>query len=83
MADMELIKSLAKGSADIDCVKAGGIAVYNITADDNSVFQLEIDMTDTHDVGATSTFMRHYDRAIPLMRWFRRACENGTLIKIK
>lgn len=37
MADINL-KSLVKGSADIDCIKAGGIAVYKITADDNTVY---------------------------------------------
>ena len=81
MADINL-KSLVKGSADIDCMKAGGIAVYKITADDSSVFQLEIDLSDKRDVGETAAFLAHYDKAITLMRWIRKAIENDTLIKI-
>ena len=65
MADINL-KSLVKGSADIDCIKAGGIAVYKITADDNTVFQLEIDLSDKHDVGETATFLPHYDKEMIL-----------------
>ena len=81
MADINL-KSLVKGSADIDCMKAGGIAVYKITADDNSVFQLEIDLSDKHAVGETATFLPHYDKAMILMRWIRRAIDNNTIIKL-
>lgn len=82
MAEINL-KSLVKGSADIDCMRSGGIAVYNITADDNSVFQIEIDLSDKHDVGETATFMPHYDKALTLMRWIRRSIEKNTIIKIK
>ncbi len=82
MAEINL-KSLVKGSADIDCMRSGGIAVYNITADDNSVFQIEIDLSDKHDVGETATFMPHYDKALTLMRWIRKSIEKNTIIKIK
>lgn len=81
MADINL-KSLVKGSADIDCIKTGGIAVYKITADDNTVYQLDIDLSDKHDVGETATFLPHYDKAMILMRWIRRAIENDTIIKL-
>ena len=81
MADINL-KSLVKGSADIDCIKAGGIAVYKITADDNTVFQLEIDLSDKHDVGETATFMPSYEKSVILMRWIRRAIEREEMIQL-
>ena len=42
----------------------------------------EIDLSDKRDVGETATFLAHYDKAITLMRWIRKAIENDTLIKI-
>ena len=52
------LKTIVKGTANIDCVKAGGIVVYHITVED---------------------FMAHYDKAIILMRWIRRAIDNNEL----
>lgn len=76
------LKTIVKGSAILDCVKSGGIAVYHITVEDGTVYSLDIDLSDKHDVGETATFMSHYDKALILMRWIRRAIDNETLYKI-
>ena len=81
MTDISL-KNLVKGSASLECVKAGGVAVYRITAEDGTAYLLEIDLSDRHDVGETATFMPRYDKALILMRWIRRALENETLTRI-
>ena len=73
------LKTIVKGSADIDCVKAGGIVVYHIKVNDGTTYLLEIDLSDRHDVGDTANFMAHYDKAIILMRWIRRAIDNNCL----
>lgn len=80
-----LIKNLAKGKAKLTGVVAGGKVIYEITTIDNHVYQLEIDVTDKHDVGETATFLPEYKHAIFLMRWFRRALHENTtdLIKLK
>ena len=44
--------------------------------------QFDIDLSDKHDVGETATFMAHYDKALILMRWIRRAIENEELYKV-
>lgn len=76
------LKTLVKGTADLDCIKSGGIAVYHIKVEDGSVYSLDIDLSDRHDVGETATFMPHYDKALILMRWIRRAIENEEIFKI-
>lgn len=77
------LKNLVKGAADLVCMNAGGIAVYNITSTDTHVYQFEIDLSDKHDVGETASFLPHYDRAIILMRWIRRSIKEDTIIKLK
>lgn len=77
------LKSLVKGTVDLICVNSGGIAVYKVTSDDNHEYQIEIDLSDKHDVGETAAFLPHYDRALILMRWIRRSIENDTIIKLK
>ena len=76
------LKTIVKGRADLDCVKSGGIAVYHITVEDGTVYSLDINLSDKHDVGETATFMSHYDKSVILMRWIRRAYENEGLYKI-
>ena len=76
------LKTIVKGFAILDCVKSGGIAVYHITVEDGTVYSLDIDLSDKHDVGETATFMSHYDKALILMRWIRRAIDNNELYKI-
>jgi hypothetical protein len=76
------LKTLVKGTADLDCIKSGGIAVYHIKVEDGSVYSLDIDLSDRHDVGETATFMPHYDKALILMRWIRRAIDNEEIFKI-
>ena len=76
------IKPLVKGIALLQYIMAGGIAVYHIVSIDNRKFQLEIDLSDKHDVGETAAF-KPTERAILLMRWIRKANENDTLIEIK
>lgn len=76
------IKPLVKGIAQLQYVMSGGIAVYHIIATDETKYQLEIDLSDKHDVGETAAF-KPTEKALLLMRWIRKANENGTLIKIK
>ncbi len=76
------LKTIVKGSANLDCMRSGGIAVYHITVEDGTKYLLEIDLSDKHDVGETATFMPHYDKALILMRWIRRAIDDETLYKM-
>jgi len=77
------LKNIVKGTADLVCVISGGIAEYRLTDIDGHIYQLQIDMTNKKDVGETATFMAHYDKALTLMRWIRRAIENDELIQLK
>lgn len=56
-----------------------GTLYYRITTDD-VVVEFPIDMNDRDDVG-TTTFIASY-KPITLMRYIRKAMENGTLIKV-
>lgn len=76
------LKSIVKGPANLKYVLGGGIAVYELTSDEGLKYQLEIDLSDKHDVGETASFLPHYDKSLILMRWIRRAIENETLIYI-
>lgn len=58
-----------------------GIAVYQITAIDGHKYQLDIDLSDKHDV-ETATFETHYDKALILMRWIRKAIKDETIVKL-
>ena len=78
---VEDIKPLVKGIAQLQYVMSGGIAVYHIIATDETKYQLEIDLSDKHDVGETAAF-KPTEKALLLMRWIRKANENNTLIKI-
>ena len=76
------IKPIVKGIAQLQYIMSGGIAVYHIQAIDDTLYQLEIDLSDKHDVGETAAF-KPVEKALLLMRWIRKANENNTLIKIK
>ena len=78
---MEL-KDIVKGQADLSCVIAGGIAEYILTDINGHKYQLQINLSDKHDVGETAAFQTHYDKAIILMRWIRRAIEKDELIQL-
>ena len=80
--DMTFLKQLVKSPVDLDCVKSKGIAVYVISNEDGCKYQFEIDLSNVQDVGATATFMPHYDKGVILMRWIRRALETDSLIKL-
>jgi hypothetical protein len=75
------IKPIVKGMAQLQYIMAGGIAVYHIMAVDGTKYQLEIDLSDKHDVGETAAF-KPTEKALLLMRWIRKANEDDTLIKI-
>lgn len=79
---LEDIKPLVKGIALLQYVMSGGIAVYHIVSIDNKKYQLEIDLSDKHDVGETAAF-HPTEKGLLLMRWIRKANENDTLIEIK
>ena len=76
------IKPIVKGIAKLQYIMSGGIAVYHIFDADGNKYQLEIDLSDKHDVGETAAF-KPTEKGVLLMRWIRRANENDTLIKIK
>ena len=76
------IKPLVKGIAQLQYVMSGGIVVYHILSTDDRKFQLEIDLSDKHDVGETAAF-HPTEKALLLMRWIRKANEDDTLIEIK
>ena len=50
------IKPLVKGIAQLQYIMSGGIAVYHILSTDDKKYQLEIDISDKHDVGETAAF---------------------------
>ncbi len=75
------IKSIVKGTANLQYIMSGGIAVYHLNAVDGHVYQIEIDLSDKHDVGETAAF-KPTEKALLLMRWIRKSNENDTLIKI-
>ena len=75
------IKSIVKGTANLQYIMSGGIAVYHLNSVDGHVYQIEIDLSDKHDVGETAAF-KPTEKALLLMRWIRKANENDTLIKI-
>ena len=79
---VEDLKPLVKGIAQLQYVMGGGIAVYHILSTDDRKFQLEIDLSDKHDVGESAAF-HPTEKALLLMRWIRTANENDTLIEIK
>ena len=76
------IKPIVKGIAQLQYIMSGGIAVYHITSVDNKKYQLDIDLSDKHDVGETAAF-KPTEKGILLMRWIRKANENDTLIEIR
>ena len=76
------IKPLVKGTAELQYIMAGGIAVYHIMSVDGRKFQLEIDLSDKHDVGETAAF-KPTEKALLLMRWIRRANEQDELIEVR
>ena len=76
------IKPIVKGIATLQYIMSGGVAVYHINSVDDKKYQLEIDLSDKHDVGETAAF-HPTEKALLLMRWIRKANENDTLIEIK
>ena len=48
------IKPIVKGTANLQYIMSGGIALYHIDAVDGKKYQLEIDLSDKHDVGETA-----------------------------
>jgi hypothetical protein len=79
---METLKEIVKGTATLDCVRSGGIAEYVITSCNGKRYMLEINLSDRVDCGNDATFEKHYDKAIILMRWIRRAMERGNLMEM-
>lgn len=78
---VEDLKPIVKGIAQLQYVMSGGIAVYHLNAVDGHVWQIEIDLSDKHDVGETAAF-KPVEKGLILMIWIRKANENETLIKI-
>jgi hypothetical protein len=68
--------------AQLQYIMAGGIAVYHIIAVDGKKYQLEINLSNKHDVGETAAF-KPVEKAIILMRWIRRANEQDELIEVR
>ena len=61
------IKPIVKGIAELQYVMGGGIAIYHIASVDDKKYQLEIDLSDKHDVGETAAF-HPVEKALLLMR---------------
>ena len=76
------IKPLVKGIAQLQYVMSGGIAVYHIISTDEKKYQLEIDLSDKHDVGETAAF-KPTEKGLLLMRWIRKANEQDELIEVR
>ena len=81
---VEDIKPLIKGTAKLESVLSGGIAIYHIYATDGTEYQLSIDISDKKDVGESACF-KSEEKGMLLMRWIRRYNEDnsGLLTKIK
>lgn len=76
---VEDIKPIIKGNASLLHIKSGGIATYELHSIDDKIYYVDIDLSDKKDCGETAIFERYYEKAITLMRWIRRANENGEL----
>ena len=76
------IKPIVKGTANLQYIMSGGIALYHIESVDGKKYQLEIDLSDKHDVGETAAF-KPTEKALLLMRWIRRANEQDELIEVR
>ena len=79
---METLKEIVKGTATLECVRSGGIAEYVITSCNGKRYMLEIDLSNRVDCGDSAAFNVHYDKAIILMRWIRRAIEKENLMEL-
>ena len=79
---METLTQIVKGTAQLDCIRTGGIAEYIITSCNGKKYLVEIDLSDKVDCGESASFKPYYEKAIILMRWIRRAMEKGDLIEL-
>jgi hypothetical protein len=79
---METLTQIVKGTAQLDCVRTGGVAEYIITSCNGKKYLVEIDLSDKVDCGESASFKPYYEKAIILMRWIRRAMEKGDLIEL-
>lgn len=79
---METLTQIVKGTAQLDCVRTGGVAEYIITSCNGKKYLVEIDLSDKVDCGESASFKPYYEKAIILMRWIRRAMEKGDLIDL-
>ena len=79
---METLTQIVKGTAQLDCIRTGGVAEYVITSCNGKKYLVEIDLSDKVDCGESASFKPYYEKAIILMRWIRRAMEKGDLIEL-
>ena len=79
---METLTQIVKGTAQLDCIRTGGVAEYVITSCNGKKYLVEIDLSDKVDCGESASFKPYYEKAIILMRWIRRAMEKGDLIDL-
>lgn len=79
---METLTQIVKGTAQLDCIRTGGVAEYIITSCNGKKYLIEIDLSDKVDCGESASFKPYYEKAIILMRWIRRAMEKGDLIDL-
>ena len=50
------LKDIVKGSATLNCMLSGGIAVYDLCSESGKRYQVNIDLSDKHDVSDTAVF---------------------------
>ena len=74
------LKEIVTLPAEAKFTHAIAVTLYYRITTDNIVVEFPIDMNDKDDVG-TTTFVASY-KPITLMRYIRKAIENGTLIKV-
>jgi hypothetical protein len=79
---METLTQIVKGTAQLDCIRTGGVAEYIITSCNGKKYLVEIDLSDKVDCGESASFKPYYEKAIILMRWIRLAMEKGDLIEL-
>jgi len=73
------LKQIVTGNIAVLSYVCAGVIYYNIDVEDVT-YQLGIDSTDEE---WKTTYLYPTFKAITLMRWIRKAIENGSLIQIK
>ena len=77
---MITLKEAVKDTIAVFSHAIAGVLYYNLKVED-AVYQFSIDMNDKDDVG-TTTFFAEY-KGITLMRYVRKAMNDGSFVKVE